>query len=104
MIRRLVIEPEAELELDEAAERYEGTVPGLGLEFLSEMRHRTNDVREAPDRYPPFGGVPGVRCAHAVERFPHLVVYLTLDETVHVLAYMHPRRRPDYWVRRLPRR
>lgn len=66
MSPRLVIEPEAEAELERAADRYEETVPGLGLEFLIEMRQRTRAVREAPQRYPPFGRVEGVQCAHSV--------------------------------------
>jgi hypothetical protein len=36
------IEPEAEAELEEAADRYEENVPGLGREFLAEMRRRTS--------------------------------------------------------------
>ena len=37
----LIIEPEAEAELEEAGDRYEESVPGLGLDFLLEMRERT---------------------------------------------------------------
>jgi hypothetical protein len=100
---RLIVEPEAETELEEAAERYEESVPGLGFEFLEEMRQRTRGVLAAPHRCPPFGGVDGVRCAHAVGRFPHLIVYVRFDNTIYVLAYMHPRRRPGYWQHRVPR-
>ena len=99
---RLFIEPEAEAELDDAAERYEHSLPGLGFEFLAEMRQRTSAVLEAPLTYPRFGNVKGVRCAHAVRRFPHLIVFLVLGDTVRVLAFMHPRRRPGYWRSRLP--
>ena len=35
---RLYIEPEAEAELEETADRYAEMVPDLGLEFLAEMR------------------------------------------------------------------
>ena len=39
-------------------------------------------------------------------RFPHLVVFMVLGDiagaTVHVLAFMHPRRRPGYWSHRGP--
>ena len=72
----LIIEPEAEAELEEAGDRYEESVPGLGLDFLLEMR----------------------------ERFPHLIVYLPFGDAVHVLAFMHPRRRPGYWANRGPLR
>lgn len=99
----LYIEPEAEAELEEAADQYDEAVPGLGLDFVVEMRERTALVHAAPLTYPVFGGVKDVRCSHAVDRFPHLIVYLVLDETVHVLAFMHPRREPGYWLKRLPR-
>jgi len=59
----LIIEPEAEAELEEAGDRYEESVPGLGLEFLVEMRKRTLELAEAPFSYPVFGGVADVRCA-----------------------------------------
>ena len=74
---RLYIEPEADAELEEAADRYESSVAGLGLDFLAEMRKRTRDVFEHPDGFPHFGEIEGVHCAHAVGRFPHLVVYMT---------------------------
>jgi len=44
----LYIEPEAEPELDEAAQRYEDTVQGLGFEFLVEMRRRTDRCSKRP--------------------------------------------------------
>jgi hypothetical protein len=68
------------------------------------MRQRTSAVLEAPFTYPRFGNADDVRCAHAVGWFPHLVVYIVLGETVHVLAFMRPRRRPGYWLSRLPER
>jgi len=52
---RLFIEPEAEEELDEAAARYEDAVPGLGQQFLAEMRQRVGDVLEMPLSFPVFG-------------------------------------------------
>jgi len=98
---RLYIEPEAEAELEETAERYESSVAGLGIDFLVEMRNRTRDALEHPERFPGFGGIEGVRCAHAVGRFPHLVVYMISGDAVHILAYMHPRQRPGYWAHRV---
>jgi hypothetical protein len=71
------------------------------------MRQRVRDVLEAPTGFPVFGDSADVRCAHAVGRFPHLVVFMVLGDTaartVHVLAFMHPRQRPGYWLHRQPR-
>jgi hypothetical protein len=87
---RLFIEPEAEEELDEAAARYEDAVRGLGQQFLAEMRQRVGDVLRVPLSFPVFGDADDVRCAHAVGRFPHLVVFMlvgdTVSPTIHVLA------------------
>jgi hypothetical protein len=67
------------------------------------MRQRVYDALEAPLSFPLFGDADDVRCAHAVGRFPHLIVFMLIDETVHVLAFMHPRQRPGYWAYRRPR-
>ena len=91
---RLYVEPEAEEELDEAADRYEAAVPGLGQQFVAEMRQRVHNVLETPLSFPVFGDADDVRCAHAIGRFPHLVVFMLVGDavspTVHVLAFMHP--------------
>ncbi|HEY1692935.1 MAG TPA: hypothetical protein VGG39_12280 [Polyangiaceae bacterium] len=103
----LFVEPEAEEELEQAADRYEAAVAGLGQQFVAEMRGRVRDVLEAPLSFPVFGEADDVRCAHAVGRFPHLVVFMLVGDTVrrdvHVLAFMHPRQRPGYWAARRPR-
>ena len=107
MSTRLYIEPEAEEELENAAERYEHAVPGLGLQFVAEMRRRVRDVLEAPLSFQVFGDTDDVRCAHAIGRFPHLVVFMLVGDAVspvvHVLAFMHPRQRPGYWAHRRPK-
>ena len=70
MTGRLYIEPEAEAELEQAADTYEESVPGLGLEFLLEMRERTRDVRNAPHRFPPYGGVEVSSAGYWAHRAP----------------------------------
>jgi hypothetical protein len=42
---RLYIEPDAEEELEEAAGRYEDALPGLGQQFVTEMRQRVSGHR-----------------------------------------------------------
>lgn len=62
MTARLYIEPEAEAELEHAADRYEESVPGLGLEFLAEMRLRTPFVTKSAvllERGEPARGLRG---------------------------------------------
>jgi hypothetical protein len=66
------------------------------------MRQRVRHVLEAPSSFPVFDDTDDVRCAHAVGRFPHLVVFMVSDDVVHMLAFMHPRQRPGYWAHRVP--
>jgi hypothetical protein len=101
------IEPEAEAELEEAAARYEDGRSRSRTAVPCRVRQRVRDVLEAPTSFPLFGDANDVRCAHAVGRFPHLVVFMLVgDEArqmVHVLAFMHPRQRPAFWAHRRPR-
>jgi plasmid stabilization system protein ParE len=98
---RLFVEPEAEEELELTALRYERAAPGLGRQYLEEMRQRIRDIAETPMRFPQFDDASDVRCAHAIGRFPHIIVFAiagdVADLFVHVLAFMHPKQRPGYW-------
>ena len=76
--RLYIIEPEAEAELEQAADTYEESVPGLGLEFLLEMRERTRDVLNAPHRFPPYGGVEGAQCGLLGTSIAKLIVSVEL--------------------------
>jgi hypothetical protein len=53
---KLVIEPDAAEELEQAAARYEQALPGLGTDFLTEMRARIRDVQAGPLGFPVFSG------------------------------------------------
>lgn len=99
---RVVIRPEVEQDMAEAAGWYEARQPGLGAEFVEEVirvwdaledhpllncrRHPTKDLRW---RYP--------------ERFPYRVIYEVLDaeRTVVVAAVLHAARHDRHWLRRI---
>ena len=67
----LYLEPEADPELEDAALRYEQAVPELGLEFLAQMRERTDRIVDAPLMYPRFGRAKeGSLCTRGPGRFP----------------------------------
>lgn len=98
----LIVEPEAEAELEEAGDRYQESVPGLGLEFLLEMRQRTLELAEAPLSYPVFGGIAGrpVRsCGWGISRGHHepasgrVARRRTRDEPLSPVAPIRERRR-----------
>lgn len=98
----LLIEPEAERELEEAALRYEAERPGLGHRFIEGVAATLDRIRRFPMAGAPVPhlaeDVPARRAP--VKRFPYHVVYLTTTEAVRVLAFAHVRRRPGYWLGR----
>lgn len=50
----------------------------------------------------PAIGTPGVRGTRRLrlDKFPYSLVYRIDGDTVRVLAFVHQRRKPEYWARR----
>jgi plasmid stabilization system protein ParE len=99
---RLLIEPEADQELEEAALRYEEERPGLGQKFLDAVAASVERVRRFPQAGTTVPFVPLDLPARrvSVKGFPYHVVYLTTADLIRVLAFAHYRRRPGYWFDR----
>ena len=105
MIRVVVLEPLAELELREAAAWYERETVGVGSMFADELELVFGAIAESTTN-----GlvVPGVRSdlplrRAFVSRFPYAVVFVERTDTIHVIAVAHLRRRPNYWLGRIKR-
>lgn len=84
----------------EAADYYDGEVPGLGDDFLAEYDRVLARVAAAPEEGSP---VPGTRPRRRMlfDRFPYTVVYRELAPgRVRVVAVAHHRRQPGYWAAR----
>jgi plasmid stabilization system protein ParE len=91
--------PDAERELEEAADWYESQREGLGGEFIAAVRAKIGRIVEAPERYPV---TQGARRA-LVGRFPYAIVYTPSAASVQgvlIIAVAHLRRRPKYWIGR----
>jgi len=105
VVTPLLIEPEADQELEEACLRYEGERPGLGQRFLDGVAATLDRIARFPQAGAP---VPYVSADLPVRRapvsgFPYHVVYLTTSDAIRVLAFAHYRRRPGYWLGRYSR-
>jgi plasmid stabilization system protein ParE len=86
--------PEAELELYEAARRYESEVTGLGRRFGDEVERVVNLLLENPE----MGVCVDEDLRHFVLRkFPFSVVYAAAGDLVYIVAVAHGSREPDYW-------
>jgi len=98
MTAELVVRREAELDIEEAAGRYEDERQGLGDRFMSELTGLLARIAESPLQFPSAG--EGARRG-LLHKFPYSVYFLLENQTVTVLAVVHQRRHPDLWKRRL---
>lgn len=93
----LLSEPRAALDVEAAFAWYENERPGLGLEFLGELRAAYNRIAGGPFGYRDVRS--GIRRA-LLKRFPY-AVYFTIDgDVVVVVAVLHVSRDPAEWQRR----
>ena len=95
-------DPEASLELDQAARWYEDQRSGLGSDFLrasGRTIERLAEQRVLGLRIPTLDRSSLVRRA-AVPRFPYQIVFEVIDGVLLAPAVAHDRQRPRYWVDR----
>lgn len=92
MSRRLVVRPEAEVDITHAFAWYEQRVIGLGHDFLLQLDALLHAIQRAPQHYPRV--YKTIRRA-LTRRFPYQVFFLENDEQVVVLAVLHALRDPQ---------
>ena len=86
--------PEAELELYEAALRYEAEVPELGRRFGEEVERVVHLLLKHPE----MGARIDESLRHFVlRRFPFSVVYAVASDLIYIVAIAHGSREPEYW-------
>ena len=78
-----------------AAQFYERLRRGLGFRFIRAVEDISNQIGQSPDAGSPLGRNDRKR---AVPGFPYNVVYRVEPQRVLVLAIMHQRRKPGYWM------
>src|SRR5262245_10523233 len=90
--------PEAELELYEAAQRYEAEISGLGMRFGDEVERVIDLLLEHPE----IGARVDENLRHFVLRkFPFSVVYAVVADLIYIVAIAHGSREPEYWRLRI---
>lgn len=94
---RLISEPLADLDVEAAFEWYENERPGLGLEFLDELRAAYSRIADGPLKYQHLRS--GVRRA-LLKRFPYAVYFAIEGDIAVVVAVLHASRDPAEWQRR----
>jgi toxin ParE1/3/4 len=94
---------EAVDELRDASAWYEERRVGLGLVFVAAVDRAVDRIARWPGAGVLVDGVdPQLQVRRVpVERFPYSLAYVVGDDGVTVVAVVHGRRRPRYWVGRV---
>lgn len=88
----------AEIEMLDAAVYYEARVPELGADFISTIEMAVLDLSDDPKKWPIIG--KGIR-RRILPRFPYSILFKIDPEEIIIVAIMHQKRRPNYWITRL---
>ena len=90
--------PPAVRDVREAARYYEEKVPGLGFEFIAEVRAALRRIVAHPPAWCPLDD-EFRRCR--TSRFPYGVIYTIEGKDILVTSVMHLHQHPDTWRRNL---
>ena len=95
---RLDAEAAVEFDVESAFDWYESEEPGLGLQFLEQLRRAYRRILENPHGYQELRS--GIRRG-LTRQFPYAVYFFIEDDTVLILAVLHTVRDPAEWQRRI---
>ena len=98
MSYRLLIKPEAELDLEDTYNWYEKQNRGLGSEFIRVVDASLANIQRNPLAYPLI--YKQVR-RKLVRRFPYAIFYLVNQDAIAIIAVFHAQRAPKQWQKRV---
>ncbi len=90
----VIIQPEAEKDLDEAYEYLEAQQLTLGFDLLEELVYVLEILEENPFL---FQKIDSEKRRAIVRRFGYNVIYTVKGNDVFILAILHERRNPKKW-------
>jgi plasmid stabilization system protein ParE len=91
---RLIIRPEAEAELQDAADWYERRVSGLNEKFLAAVDVAVTSIIDNPLQYPVI--YKDSRRA-LVRGFPYQIFFVLAEDVIGIVAVFHGARDPNRW-------
>jgi plasmid stabilization system protein ParE len=99
MTRRLVVRPQAKLELAEASDWYDAHDKGLGDDLLYAFQTTVESIVPNPLQYQ---AVHGKARRAMLARFPYGLIYTVSDEEITIFSCFHSSRDPKRWQSRVP--
>ncbi len=97
MTYNLELHESAEEELWETVDYYDARKDRLGKEFARELQRVMQLIRSQPHLFPK---VSGEKRKAVLKRFPYLIIFEIVENTVFVLAIFHEKRNPKVWADR----
>jgi len=91
---RILSNAASDADIEAAFEWYESEQPGLGLEFLNEIRATHLRILDEPLKYAVLRS--GIRRA-ITRRFPYGIYFSIEDDVVLIIAVLHTARDPAEW-------
>lgn len=94
----VIFHDEALEEMLESARYYEERLKGLGWDFLTAVEQTIQRISASPEA----GSIHrrDIR-KRLIRGFPFTVLYSVKPDHIFVVAVMHQRRKPAYWIKRL---
>ena len=99
MNQRLIVRPEAESEITDAAVWYDSREPGLGAELISEVNSAISRALKSPESFRRVRRNPEVRRI-LTRRFPYRVFFIVRPDALVVFAVIHAARHDRVWKHR----
>ena len=98
MMYRLIVQPEAEADIEEASLWYEQQTEGLGRELVMAVNEGLRSIQDYPNSYQEVHRQ--VRRL-ILKRFPYQLFYLLTEDAIIVFGCFHTSRNPMLWKKRL---
>lgn len=89
--------PQAQQELEDAVNYYDGISEALGDQFILEIQKTWERIENFPEAWPQLSKNTH-KCR--VLTFPYGVIYQLKETEIFIIAIMHLQRQPNYWVDR----
>lgn len=97
---RLIIRPEVEADIIDAAVWYESREAGLGFEVIAEIRAAINRAVAYSRAHMLLRKQPEVRRVLA-QRFPYRIFYIVRSDAIVIFAVLHAARHNRKWQQRI---
>jgi toxin ParE1/3/4 len=98
MKRRLIVQPAAETDINDAVDWYENRRSGSGDELLAEIRRTLERIEDLPESFP-FDFERARRARTSI--FPYKMYFVLTDELISVIALLHDKQDKQKLKKRL---